>query len=188
MQRIARDDSASERILETAFLLLSERGYASVSLRDVAQGAHVAVSQIAYHFRNKAGLFLEVTERMVRLLADEVQPYLARAKDRREWVQAMNEFARNFVDGHPQYVRVMIDMLDQSQWEPEFREKIADLSHRFDDNALQTFGDDRHAARATVSCMLGMLLGASVQATLGARDALTGLEYGTNMILSAEQA
>ena len=44
-----------EQILAAAYTCIS-RGYGNISLRQIAQEAGVAVSQISYHFKNKEGL------------------------------------------------------------------------------------------------------------------------------------
>ncbi len=49
--------SARERILECSRQLFSERGYAQVSLKDIATSAGVSVALVVKHFANKDGLF-----------------------------------------------------------------------------------------------------------------------------------
>ncbi|MDN4051581.1 CerR family C-terminal domain-containing protein [Massilia sp. YIM B02763] len=48
---------ARERILGAALRLFVERGYASTSVRDIAQAADANVAAIAYYFGDKAGLY-----------------------------------------------------------------------------------------------------------------------------------
>lgn len=54
----------SQKILDTAFKCISERGYANVSLRDIANEAGVVLSQLHYYYKNKEGLFTEVIKVM----------------------------------------------------------------------------------------------------------------------------
>ena len=53
----AEERDTPKRILEPR-LTYSQRGYANVSMRDIARQAGVAISQIAYHYKNKEGLFI----------------------------------------------------------------------------------------------------------------------------------
>ena len=52
--------STRDRIVETALRLFSERGTASVSVRDLAEGAGVTVPGLYYHFGSKAELIQAV--------------------------------------------------------------------------------------------------------------------------------
>jgi AcrR family transcriptional regulator len=52
-----------ERVLDTAERLFSERGYASVTLRDIAQTLKMKQASLYYHVKGKEELFVEVIER-----------------------------------------------------------------------------------------------------------------------------
>jgi len=54
--------SQSEKILSAAYGCISTRGYANVSLRDIADEAGVALSQLHYYYKSKEGLFKEVVQ------------------------------------------------------------------------------------------------------------------------------
>ena len=58
-QRTARSDGEDTRarLLQAAFALFAERGYAQTSVRAIAQAAGSNVAAIAYHFGDKAGLY-----------------------------------------------------------------------------------------------------------------------------------
>lgn len=55
----------SEKILLAAFKCISSKGYANVSLRDIADEAGVVLSQLNYYYKNKEGLFTEVVKMMI---------------------------------------------------------------------------------------------------------------------------
>ena len=48
----------SKKILLTAFECISSKGYANTSMRDIADAAEVALSQLNYHYKNKEDLTL----------------------------------------------------------------------------------------------------------------------------------
>lgn len=65
-------------ILDAAALLLSRGGYASTSLRDIADAAGMKAGSIYYHFSSVNEIVGEVIERGVRAVAEEVARELER--------------------------------------------------------------------------------------------------------------
>jgi len=58
---------ARERVLQQAERLFSERGYAAVTLRDIAVGLGIRQASLYYHAPGgKEALYVEVTERNLR--------------------------------------------------------------------------------------------------------------------------
>ena len=49
-------ENSHDKILDAAFRLLSKKGYANVSMRDIAAEAQVALGLLTYHFRTKENL------------------------------------------------------------------------------------------------------------------------------------
>jgi AcrR family transcriptional regulator len=54
-----------ERILESAKLLFSERGFDGVTIRNISDEANVAVSAVNYHFKTKENLFFVLIEKFI---------------------------------------------------------------------------------------------------------------------------
>lgn len=98
-----------DRIVETALRLFSERGTASVSVREVADAAGVTVPGLYYHFGAKADLIREVYRANgVRPGWDpdaDFVPPTARAVADRIAEQARREFAR--MQGNEEFLRHM---------------------------------------------------------------------------------
>ena len=78
-----------QRYLEIAEGLFTERGYKSVSIRDIAQACGVTNAAIYYHFKNKESLFAEVLENHAGRLSDHMRRAAAGETDIREQVVAM---------------------------------------------------------------------------------------------------
>lgn len=74
MPRASAADAAqtAQRVLESATELFARRGFAEISLADVAHAAGVTRGAIYHHYRNKAGLFGAVTARLQAEVADAV--------------------------------------------------------------------------------------------------------------------
>ena len=66
MAKAAQKIDTGEAVLGTAETLFAERGYAAVSLREIARTAGVAVSSISYHYGDKTGLLAAIYERHTR--------------------------------------------------------------------------------------------------------------------------
>lgn len=66
-------------ILDAAARLFSDRGYASTSLRDIAQAARMKAGSLYYHFDSKDEIVAEVIQLGVQAAADEVARQLGRA-------------------------------------------------------------------------------------------------------------
>ncbi len=84
---------ARERILAAALRLFAERGYASTSVRELAQAADANVAAIAYYFGDKAGLYRAALYEPLQGAADaELLPFDAPGLALRE---ALARFLRN---------------------------------------------------------------------------------------------
>ncbi|GAB2603227.1 TetR/AcrR family transcriptional regulator [Pseudactinotalea suaedae] len=62
----------AQRVLDSATRLFASRGYAAVSLDDVAQSAGVTRGAVYHHYANKAGLFGAVAASLQANVADAV--------------------------------------------------------------------------------------------------------------------
>ena len=60
-----KQESTKDNIRTSTFRLLAERGYANISMRDIAAEAGVALSQIAYYYHSKDTLISAVASEAV---------------------------------------------------------------------------------------------------------------------------
>ncbi len=72
-----------QKILDTAEILFTERGFKSVSIRDIAQACGVTNAALYYHFKNKEALFAEVLDNHVARLSDHMQQAAAEEDETR---------------------------------------------------------------------------------------------------------
>jgi AcrR family transcriptional regulator len=63
---------ASERLLEAALELFTQRGYAATSVREVCLAANVTKPVLYYYFKSKEGLYLEIMNGIGRLFDQKV--------------------------------------------------------------------------------------------------------------------
>ena len=70
-------DEQSQRILDAAFALFSERGFEEVTMADVAEAAGVARATVFNHFRSKQGVVDAITEQVLLAYRDMLDAALA---------------------------------------------------------------------------------------------------------------
>jgi AcrR family transcriptional regulator len=90
-------------------MVLRERGYGGLSMRDVAERAKVPLSQIHYHFRSKQGLIAALFEHQNEKLMDRQtqmygDPSLPLSV---QWERACDYFDEDIASG---YVRVYMEL------------------------------------------------------------------------------
>ena len=66
------DNATQEKLFAAAIPLFAKKGYAAVSIREIAKAADVNVSSISYYFRGKEGLYHAIIESHVATIAKAV--------------------------------------------------------------------------------------------------------------------
>jgi AcrR family transcriptional regulator len=112
-------------ILDAARSVLRERGYASLSTREVAAVAGVPLSQIHYHFGSKGGMVLALFESMNAQLLERqdamfANPSLTLSE---QWDLACDYLDDDLTTG---YVRVLHELLAAGWANPEIGRVVRD--------------------------------------------------------------
>ncbi len=159
----------SDAILEAACHCLAQKGYAEISLREIAQKAGVALSQLHYHYDNKQGLFLAVLRSVAERYITEIEAELEGLKDSQSIFQRVTAFFQRKLDREPGRLRLFLDLANLSLWDESFRPQMqalfADLAATVEERLLSEEDPDRsHHNLARV--FLGALVGISLQAIL----------------------
>jgi AcrR family transcriptional regulator len=110
---VSKKADPSTALLEAAKRVLRQRGYASLSTRDVAETAGVPLSQIHYHFGSKHGLILALFEYLNSQLLDRQHAMFndASLKLSEQWDLACDYFDEDIASG---YVRVLQELIAAS--------------------------------------------------------------------------
>ena len=105
----AAPDTAN-RILEAAELLLGERGYDGVSMRDVGERAGCTKALVFYHFKSKEALFQTVLDRYYAAHATALSAAFAEdgPLDYRERIHRMIGAYLDFIYAHRLYPRLVM--------------------------------------------------------------------------------
>jgi AcrR family transcriptional regulator len=110
------------KILDAAFRMLANEGYAALSMREIARGAGVNHALINYHFRSKDELVIAVLDAANReLLARQSRMYAAPGDFAAKWAQARAFYEGDLASG---FVRVQAELWAASLSNPGLREKF----------------------------------------------------------------
>jgi AcrR family transcriptional regulator len=164
----------SEKILMTAFECLSTRGYANVTMRNIADEAGVALSQLTYYYKNKEKLFTEVIKLMILQYLHEVEESLESATDAKEKIASLVRFFKKLIRDKPKLLRLFIDFTAQALWIPSFGEQVNslfnDLTEIIERHILIDTKISKslpgHSSRSIAKLILGALFGTSMQIIL----------------------
>jgi len=78
-----------EKIMDTAEVLFTQRGYKAVSIRDIAEACQVTNAALYYHFTSKEELFEQVLDAHTRKLAERMQTAAERGDTTKNKVAAI---------------------------------------------------------------------------------------------------
>lgn len=79
------DQTVRQRLLAGAAELFARKGYASTTVREIVEAAHVSKPALYYYFRNKEGIYLELmreAEARFEILLDSAQKETGEVKPR----------------------------------------------------------------------------------------------------------
>lgn len=164
-----------EKILETTFELLSQKGSASVAMRDIAAAAQVSVSQIAYHFGSREGLMAQVLRHVADRCYDELEKLTSSRHILKERLDTLAEYFRGMHEKNIKLFRVLLDFMTQSIWVPGYKDEINRFFGRVGDMIAADFasltaeGEQlvSETVEAVGSLILSALIGSGFQTALG---------------------
>jgi AcrR family transcriptional regulator len=173
-------DAASDtrqRILDAAFRCLVERGYASLSVRDIARDAGVNHALISYYFGGKDRLVIAVLDDANRrLLGRQQQLYGAPVAFAEKWARARRFYKDDLASG---FVRVQAELWAASLSNAELREQFLPRIQAWKQlvlggvrDALQTYRVDLPAAftaEAIATLLAEFWLGMEFSQLIGAQ-------------------
>ncbi|GAB6172176.1 TetR/AcrR family transcriptional regulator [Paradesulfitobacterium aromaticivorans] len=117
----------SQKILLAAFECISSKGYANVSLRDIADGAGVVLSQLNYYYKNKEGLLTEVIKMMMQKYLQEVEDHLRNGTTAKEKISSLIIYFQEMLEENPKLFRLLYDFSGMALWSTTFSELLRNL-------------------------------------------------------------
>lgn len=147
----------AQEILDSATLLLAERGFAEVSLEDVARAAGVTRGAVYHHYRSKAGVLRAVaTELQSRVAQSVVEAAEAAGPEADVQLRAGSHAFLEAITATPVVRVLLVDAPAVVGWQ-EWRRLDAEHSGAHLRDALSRVGLDGELVEATAAQLSGAM-------------------------------
>lgn len=183
--------STKQHILETAFNCIANRGYHSVSLRNVAEEAGVALSQLNYYFGNREGLFTAVLEHMRSGYIRDVKSKLPEQGSVAEKLDFLVMYNRDLLETNSRLYSAFLDFFNLAMWSESFNkgmnEFVQDISDRIHENMASNSKIDccnEEKLTGLINMIMATSFGSAMQYTMNEKSAsvLQGFDVLRDMI------
>lgn len=162
--------SQPEIILEAALKCISEKGYAKVSLRQIADEAGVVLSQLNYYYKNKQGLFEEVVKTTVERYIQDVQNSLKAKDSPAERTQSLIDYFQYLLTDKPEHLKVLFDFMSLCMWDSTymstFKNLYEELTNMIEDFIIKDINADvleNYSSRNLARMVIGSIFGIALQ-------------------------
>jgi AcrR family transcriptional regulator len=120
----ASEQDAKQKLIQTARLLFSQKGFEGTSTRDIARESGLNISLISYYFGGKEGLYKQVFMSFGEHIAKVIDDTLAS-------FQGLEMNQKNFVEEVKLIITMFIDLHDQNKDMANlmWREKLEGMHH-----------------------------------------------------------
>ncbi len=116
-----------EKLKRATYELLAEKGYASVSTRDIVKRADTALGQLTYYYKTKDSLINEVLDEIIEELIAKLEDNVNNATDKK---QAIKDSFLKFLEYNDNTQRIVIDFISQSFYNNNLSIKSSDMIDR----------------------------------------------------------
>lgn len=177
-------NDTSQRILSAAFKCISTRGSAGVSLRDIADEAGVALSQLNYYYDNRERLFAAVLREMKQEYLSNVEAGMVTFSALGEKAHFLIQYNKELLQTNQRLYRAFLDFFGLAMWSKSFKKEMTgflnDISRVIESQMLTT-GEDipgAHSPAALTSIILGTTFGIAMQYLMDPerQEILTGFD------------
>lgn len=162
--------NTEEKIKEATFELLSTKGYAHVSMRDIAKKAKTALGQLTYYYGTKEKLIISVFDEISDSFIDEMKKCIEKSSDK---ISGIVNFFEDIYKSEDKLYRVLVDFSAQSLWNEKLREKTKILFEKLSstiENAYEECGIDKNEAEMKAKLYISNIYGAAVQKVIANGD------------------
>jgi len=109
-RRLRQKDEVRASILDTAWSIVREEGWQSLSIRKIADAIEYSVPVIYDHFANKEAILLEFGKQGFNLLAEKMREAKETTEDPGEQLKAMADAYWNFAFKNKEYYQLMFGL------------------------------------------------------------------------------
>jgi AcrR family transcriptional regulator len=168
----------SQKILNAAYKCISSKGYANVSLRNIADEAGVVLSQLNYYFGNKEGLFTEVIKMMINKYLSEIDEALNIGETARDKMLSLIKFFKEMLNNNPELFKLLYDLTGLAIWSSSFNNLLGylfnELSNMIEEKILTKTSLKNnlknYSLRSIARMILGTMFGIAIQIVLDPDD------------------
>ena len=114
-------------ILKAAMDCIAKSGYAEVSIRNIAEEAGVALSQLNYYYKNKEGLFKEVIKKVSNKYLQEIEASLLIQTSPKEKAYSLITYFKEILEHEPDFFKLLYDFSGLALWSPTVKEVLNSL-------------------------------------------------------------
>ena len=159
MPKIVDHDRYRKELLKKCFDLFAQRGYGSLTMRQVAQEIGVSTGTLYHYFPSKEALFLqlieEITQQDTSISADDIQG----VETIEERILALGQFLMEHEDYFHKQTLIFINFFQQPELEQEpIIEAVKRSNQRYQEAIMQFLGIDNPAIANHVSCLIDGLI------------------------------
>jgi AcrR family transcriptional regulator len=119
-----RKPEKAEAMLVACSRLVGGKGYAEVSMKDIANEAGVHQSLLHYYFENKDNLFLELFRFLRRRYLDIMSEVAYSPVDMEEKLDVGFEAFQDFAKEEPKWMLMVMDLIIQAVHKPESKLEV----------------------------------------------------------------
>lgn len=183
--------SQPQKILNAAFKCVSSKGYANVSLRDIADEAGVVLSQLNYYYKNKEGLFTEVIKSLTEKYLTEIEQELKKGNLAKEKLSNVISYFKKVLTEKPELFKLLYDVTGMGLWSSVFRKllqsmykSLSDLIEKyiFKDHSVKS-NKKNYSPKVLSRMILGTLVGTAIQVILNPEEDVMKSLDAVNTIL-----
>ncbi|WP_105617187.1 TetR/AcrR family transcriptional regulator [Vallitalea okinawensis] len=161
----------ADRILDAAYNCISNKGYANISMRQIAKEAGVALSQLHYYFGSKKDLFSAITRKMTNKYLVEFETHLKKGNTPKESLNALIEHFKSMIIESPHLLRLLYDLTGLALWSDTFSQLLSELfnqlSTMIEEQVLDSQEEDaEYDAKTVARLILSSMIGMSIQVIL----------------------
>ena len=171
-------NDVSQKILSATFELLSKRGYANVSMRDIAKKSGIVVSQITYYYKTKENLLSEVIKKAVYEYLNELKQKLKEIDSPNERMPFFFEQIKKLMVENTNLYRLLLDFYSLATWNKEiqkefkliFNEMVSLLCGIFKQISLKNTPLYLYSREQAAKLIVGACLGIAMQYVMDEND------------------
>lgn len=159
MPKVTDHDQYRKELLEKCFDLFAEKGYATLTTRQIAQALGVSTGTLYYYFPSKEDLFVQLIEELTQQDLLKALSEIQKAQSLTERVVAMGQFLLENEEYFFKQTLLYMDFYQQSGFgQSRVNEAVKSVSQRSRQEIAQLLEIDDPAIATHVLCLVDGLI------------------------------